>query len=59
MGKRSNGRGENMRRLLAQEAARIITGQGVRDYRLAKRKAAQRLGLTDQALLPRNAEIEQ
>ena len=59
MGKRSNGRGDNMRRLLAQEAARIITGQGVRDYGLAKRKAAQRLGLTDQALLPRNAEIEE
>ena len=59
MGKRSNGRGDDMRRLLAQEAARIITGQGVRDYRLAKRKAAQRLGLTDQALLPRNAEIEE
>ncbi len=59
MGKRSNGRGDDMRRLLAQEAARIITGQGVRDYGLAKRKAAQRLGLTDQALLPRNAEIEE
>ena len=59
MGKRSNGRGDNMRRLLAHEAARIITGQGVRDYGLAKRKAAQRLGLTDQALLPRNAEIEE
>lgn len=32
--------------------------QGVRDFRLAKEKAAQRLGVTDRAALPRNSEIE-
>lgn len=43
---------------LAQEAARIMTEHGVRDYSLAKRKAAERLGILDEEALPRNAEIE-
>lgn len=46
------------RQLLAQEAARIIVDQGIRDYRLAKIKAANRLGLTRRGSLPRNSEIE-
>lgn len=44
--------------MLAQEAARIIVDHGIRDYRVAKIKAAQRLGLTTRGSLPRNAEIE-
>jgi hypothetical protein len=44
--------------MLAQEAARIIVDQGVRDYRLAKIKAAERLGFNSRGSLPRNAEIE-
>lgn len=32
--------------------------QGVRDYRFAKRKAAERFGVTDEAVLPRNTEVE-
>ena len=47
-----------VRQMLAQEAARIIVDQGVRDYRAAKIKAAERLGLTTRGSLPRNAEIE-
>lgn len=35
-----------------------MSEQGLDDYYLAKRKAAERLGLSDQASLPRNAEIE-
>lgn len=31
---------------------------GIEDYLLAKRKAAERLGVTDSASLPRNTEIE-
>lgn len=31
---------------------------GIRDYRLAKDKAAERLGIHDDASLPRNSEIE-
>jgi predicted nucleotidyltransferase len=52
-------RGDLLRRALAQEAARIIVEHGVDDYLLAKRKAAERLGVTDQAVLPRNTEIEE
>ncbi|HOB62471.1 MAG TPA: hypothetical protein PKI41_10160 [Candidatus Competibacteraceae bacterium] len=44
---------------LAQECARIMAAEGIRDFRTAKRKAALRLGLTDKAALPDNAEIEQ
>lgn len=45
--------------MVAQEAARIIVNQGIRDYGLAKKKAADRLGLTVRGALPGNAEIEQ
>ncbi len=44
--------------MLAQEAARIIVDQGVRDYRAAKIKAAERLGMNTRGSLPRNSEIE-
>ena len=44
--------------MLAQEAARIIVDQGIRDYRAAKIKAVERLGLSTRGSLPRNAEIE-
>jgi hypothetical protein len=49
---------ERDRKVVAQEAARIIVNQGVRDYRLAKQKAAERLGLNSRGALPSNAEIE-
>ena len=55
--KRTNG-DERVRQMLAQEAARIIVGQGIRDYRVAKKKAAERLGLSTRGSLPGNAEIE-
>ena len=58
MSKRSNPRGEQLRKALAQEAARIMSEQGIDDYGLAKRKAAERLGATDIAVLPKNTEIE-
>ena len=52
-------RNDNVRRALAQEAARIMAEHGVRDFRLAKRKAAERLGVADvSAVLPKNVEIE-
>ena len=47
-----------MRHAVAEEAARIMREQGVDDYLLAKRKAADRLGVTDASILPRNTEIE-
>jgi hypothetical protein len=58
MTKRSNPRAEQLRQALAQEAARIMSEQGIDDYGLAKRKAAERLGATDIAVLPKNTEIE-
>ena len=49
----------DLRVLLAQEAARVIGEEGVRDYQLAKRKAASRLGVRDlHGNLPTNGEIE-
>ncbi len=44
--------------MVAQEAARIIVDHGVRDYRVAKQKAAERLGVNSRGALPGNAEIE-
>ena len=52
-------RAENLRRALAQEAARVMAEHGVRDFLFAKRKAAERFGIVDGAVLPRNTEIEQ
>ncbi len=40
------------------EAARIISEQGIRDFGLAKRKAAERLGIQDDFALPSNREID-
>ena len=47
------------RRRVAQEAARLMSEHGIRDFRHAKRKAADRLGIHDEQVLPRNSEIEQ
>ncbi|HLT90572.1 MAG TPA: hypothetical protein VKZ85_06480 [Woeseiaceae bacterium] len=49
---------DRARQVLAQEAARIIVEQGVQDYRVAKRKAAERLGMSERGVLPNNTEIE-
>lgn len=46
------------RQRVAHEAARLIAEGGIRDFHQAKRKAAQRLGIHDDASLPRNREIE-
>lgn len=55
--KKTNG-DERARQMLAQEAARIIVDHGVRDYRAAKIKAAERLGMNSRGALPRNSEVE-
>lgn len=46
------------RQRLAEEAARIILEEGVRDYGLAKRKAASHLGMTGRREMPANTEVE-
>lgn len=47
------------RHRLAHEAARLMAEGGVHDYHQAKLKAAARLGIHDDASLPRNREIEE
>lgn len=51
-------RGDDVRRALAQEAARLMVEHGVDDFLFAKRKAAERLGVGEHAVLPKNSEIE-
>lgn len=59
MGRKAVTVNDRARQLLAQEAARIIVEQGIQDFRLAKIKAAQRLGLAERGSLPGNSEIEE
>ena len=46
------------RQQVAHEAAKLMVESGIRDYQLAKRKAAGRLGMAESRDLPRNDEIE-
>jgi hypothetical protein len=47
-----------LRERLAQAAARLMIEHGIKDFGLAKRKAAERLGVRDKGALPSNAQIE-
>ena len=58
MPKKFSQRAEDLRSALAQEAARIMAEHGIGDFLQAKRKAADRLGVNDVAVLPKNIEIE-
>ncbi|WP_020395294.1 hypothetical protein [Thiolinea disciformis] len=49
---------KNIRQLVADETARLIFDEGYRDYRLAKLKAAERLGANQAGQQPSNDEIE-
>lgn len=57
MPRRTANRAGELRTRVAEEAARIMREQGVRDFLLAKRKAADRLGIVDRNALPANQEI--
>ena len=47
------------RQHMAQLAARLMAEQGIRDFRIAKQKAAQHLGIdVRNSILPKNSEIE-
>jgi hypothetical protein len=48
-----------LREQLADEAARLMIEQGIGDYSVAKRKAAERFGMSTRGVLPSNREIEQ
>ena len=58
MPKKFSQRADSLRRAVAEEAARIMSEQGIGDFLQAKRKAAERLGVHDVAALPKNTEIE-
>lgn len=58
MSKKATNGTDRARHVLAQEAARIIVEQGIQDYRVAKLKAADRLGMSTRGALPGNSEIE-
>lgn len=56
---RKSARGEMLRQAIAREAARLMIEHGHEDYGIVKRKAAERMGVTDLAVLPKNTEIEE
>ncbi len=58
MARKRTGESERARQVVAQEAARLIIDHGIRDYRIAKQKAAERLGVVGRGSLPGNTEIE-
>lgn len=47
-----------VREQVAQEAARIMIEHGIEDFGRAKRKAAERLGVSTAGQLPSNAQVE-
>jgi hypothetical protein len=55
----AEGRAHQLRRRVALEAARLISEHGIRDFQLAKRKAARHVGVDEDGYLPRNREIEE
>lgn len=48
-----------LRERIAEEAARLMIEQGIRDYATAKRKAAERLRIQTSGALPSNALVEE
>jgi hypothetical protein len=56
----SPGLSSELRLELAEEAARLMVEHGIQDFALAKRKAAERLGVrTGAGALPSNAQIQE
>jgi hypothetical protein len=48
-----------LRQQISVEAARIMSDEGVRDFQVAKRKAAERLSIPDNKHVPTNQEVEE
>jgi hypothetical protein len=53
-----SGKLDQTRQIIAAEAARIMVTQAQFNYRIAKQKAAERLGVFTRTSLPSNVEIE-
>ena len=58
MKKRRAARSQHIRERIAAEAARAMLESGIRDFQLAKRKAAERLRVEEPYPMPGNDEIE-
>jgi len=56
---RQNNRDQQLRLQIAEHAAKIIYESGIRDFQMAKQKAAAALGAPDRRCLPNNLELEQ
>ena len=50
---------DHLRQMIAQQAARLMAEDGVHDYAYAKKKAGRQLGVSENSVLPTNAEIEE
>jgi len=59
MARRSHRIDANMRQRISQEAARLISEHGIKDFLRAKQKAANSLGVTDKHVMPSNVDVEQ
>jgi len=55
---RNNKKLNQTRREIAAEAARIMVTQAQNNFRIAKQKAAERLGISKSVALPSNVEVE-
>jgi hypothetical protein len=56
----STGAAPGLRQQLADEAARLMAEHGIQDFALAKRKAAERLGVrAGEGALPSNAQVQE
>jgi len=55
---KSTNRLRQIRREVAGEAARIIATEGQHNYHAAKKKAAERLGISERLALPSNIEVK-
>ncbi len=53
-----DGHSVHARALIAELAARLMAEHGLRDYALAKRKAARQLGLPEGGAMPSNEEVD-
>ena len=50
---------DHIRQMIAQQAARMMAEDGINDFAYAKKKAGKQLGVSENCVLPTNAEIEE
>lgn len=50
---------QQLRQLIAQQAARMMAEEGISDFAYAKKKAGRQVGTVDNNVLPSNVEIEE